>query len=416
MKSSRGRLGQYSLLHSVESLSPYLVETELFTEAAFYVCIEKYKAFVIQPVFGPGEVRIFSENSKFRIVSKTNTIICVDREEVYQHLVRNEIKQKYAVIKPIKMNCRYAQGNCHYFVTVHRRSATCEWRLHAYTEKVKTTNGRGIYKYFRREIAKVCLLAAKQLGAFFPACHTIVIEIVYDMKEGIWIHDTVLHYPRSKWSQCLALTVKSLLEPFIPITALLTEATFSDFLHRYHQVIIKPCYGQEGLGIVQISKTTDHSYEIHAGMKKMTKSTLEETYRFIEEHYLCEKYYVIQQRLPLATINDCPMDCRAIVQKVDSIWRATGKIVKVAGPGFFITNAAQELQSLENAIRNSNMPYIPIDLLEDEIDEICIVAAGLLEENKSGIKIIGFDIGITNWGDIWIIEGNDTPIFPCSIN
>ena len=36
-------------------------------------------------------------------------------------------------------------------------------------------------------------------------------------------------------------------------------------------------------------------------------------------------------------------------------------------------------------------------------------AARQLEKNKTGIKIIGFDIGITDQGDIWIIEGNDTP-------
>ena len=85
-------------------------------------------------------------------------------------------------------------------------------------------------------------------------------------------------------------------------------------------------------------------------------------------------------------------------------------------------------RSLRSQVRVSSLPMQPriyyhwrtpfktqtfhilnIDLLEDEIDEICISAARQLEENRSGIKIIGFDIGITDQGDIWIIEGNHTP-------
>ena len=97
------------------------------------------------------------------------------------------------------------------------------------------------------------LLVAKKLGESFPTCNTIVIEIVYDMKEGIWIHDTMLHLSSSKWSQHLVFITKSSLESYVPHTDLFTKVSFNNFLNRYNEVIIKPCYGQEGLGIVQIS-------------------------------------------------------------------------------------------------------------------------------------------------------------------
>ncbi|MFJ7933873.1 YheC/YheD family protein [Sporosarcina sp. NPDC096371] len=409
MKASSGRLSQYLLLSSTESLSKYLVETELFSEASLYEFIKKYKTLVIKPVFGPGEVCVFTEKTKFRVVSKKNALTCTNKEEVYRHLIRHEIKQKFYVIKPIKMNCRYSQGNYQYFVTVHRKSALHEWCVQTYAEQASSKNGRGIYKYFRHEIRNVSMVVAKKLGESFPECNTIVIEIVYDMKNGIWIQDTVLHLSKSKWNQYLTLITKRSLASYVPDTDLFTESTFNHFLHRYKAVIIKPCDGQEGSGIVQISSNNGHSYEIHSGLRKITKATLEETYHFIEESYLSEKYYIIQQRLPLATVDACPIDCRVIVQKMDSTWTSTGKIVKVAGEGFFITNAAQELLSLENAIQNSNMSWVDIDVLEEEIEEICIIAARRLEKNKLGIKIIGFDIGITYRGDIWIIEGNDNP-------
>ncbi|WP_186670339.1 YheC/YheD family protein [Sporosarcina sp. BP05] len=409
MKASSGRLSQYLLLNSEENLSNYLVETELFSEASLYDCLKKYKTIVIKPVFGPGETYIYTENNMFRIVSMMDSITCPDKEAVYQHLVHKEINQKYYVIKPIKMNRRYSQNNCHFFVTVHRKSTLLDWHLIVTTEKNNSIRGRGIYRYFRQKIVNLSLLVAKKLGESFPTCNTIVIEIVYDMKEGIWIHDTMLHLSSSKWSQHLVFITNRPLESYVPHTDLCTKVSFKSFLSRYNEVIIKPCYGQEGIGIVQITSNYDHSYEIHSGIKKFRLATLEETYHFIEENYLYKKDYVIQERLPLATINDCPIDCRVIVQKIDSTWRSTGKIVKVAGEGFFITNAAQDLLPLETAIQNSNMSHININLLEDEIDEICNSAAKQLEENKSGIKIIGFDIGITDLGDIWIIEGNHTP-------
>lgn len=409
MNASSGRLGQYLLLNSVKSVSKYLVETELFSEVSLYDFIRRYKMFVIMPVFGPGEICVFVENDTFRVESKKSSIICADKEEVYQYVVRNEIKQKYYVLKPIKMNCRNAQGNHQYLVTVHRKSASVGWCLVSYSEKINSMNGRGIYKFFRQKISNLSLLVAEKLGESYLECNTIVIEIVYDMNGGIWIQDTILHLSGSKWSQYHAFITQSPLEPFVPDTDLFTKDTFHNFLHRYNEVIIKPCYGQEGSGIVQISSNKDRSYEIHSGIKKFTKATLKETYHFIEENYLAEKYYIIQQRIPLATINDCPIDCRVIVQKVDLTWRPTGKVVKVAGEGFIITNAAQELLSLEHAIRESNMAHVNIELLEYEIEEICKSAARKLEENRTGIKIIGFDIGITDQGEIWIIEGNHVP-------
>ena len=63
-------------------------------------------------------------------------MMCTDKKEVYQYLLHNEIQQKYYVLKPIKMNGSYSQGNCHYLVTVHRKSASHEWYLQSYTEKI----------------------------------------------------------------------------------------------------------------------------------------------------------------------------------------------------------------------------------------------------------------------------------------
>ena len=223
-------------------------------------------------------------------------------------------------------------------------------------------------------------------------CNTIVIEILYDLIGGVLIQDTVLHLTTSKWRQYQTLMTKSSLESFVPDTDLLTQETFKYFLDKYKEVIIKPCLGQQGKGVVQISLTNPDSFEIHSGIRKVTKVGLDETYRFIEEHFLSNKYYLVQQKIPLVTIKGCPIDVRVIAQKPDSTWIVTGKIVKVAAKEFIITNAAQKLLLLEDAIRDSTISHLKSEVLETKIDEICISAAKKLEEYNTKITIIGFDI------------------------
>jgi D-alanine-D-alanine ligase-like ATP-grasp enzyme len=89
--------------------------------------------------------------------------------------------------------------------------------------------------------------------------------------------------------------------------------------------------------------------------------------------------------------------------------KVTGKLVKVAGKDFFVTNAAQKLLTLENAWKESAISHINIKTLEKDIDEVCLLAANQLEKGNKKIDIIGFDIGISDQGDIWIIEGNYVP-------
>ncbi|WHY85497.1 YheC/YheD family protein [Neobacillus novalis] len=409
MKASSGRIGQYKILKTVGSLCKHLLETELLSEASLFKFLGKYKTIVIKPVFGPDEIFISHENAKFEIRSGAKITTVMNKEEIYPHLICNEITQNYYIIQPRWINSGFIKSHFQSFITVHRKSASSEWYLKSKAEKYSSVFGRFFYKLFLQKIKKLSIVVAKKLGESFPGCNSIVIDIGYNQKGNIWIQDTALHFPKSKWSQYLILTDKSTLDTYLPDTDLFSQVTFNDFLNRYHKVIIKPCFGKEGLGIVQISSNNHLSYEIHTGRKKFTKSSLEETYQFIEEHYLSKKYYLVQQKINLAMINDCPMDVRVIAQKVDSNWKITGKIVKVAENDFFITNVAQKLLSLEDAIRYLNISNLNNDTLESKIDEICISAAGQLEADMKEINMIGFDIGITDQGNLWIIEGNYNP-------
>ena len=211
MKFSRGRLNQYLLLNSEKSLSKHLVEKELFSEASFYDFIGKHKAFVIKPAFGSSEIYVTIDDHGFKIKSNTNLITFADKQEVYQHLVCNEVKQKYNIIQPVMFNSRI---HFQKLITVHRKSPSDKWRLASKTKKNRTVFGSFFYMFNWRKIKKVSIIAAKKLGDSYPMCNTIVIEILYDLIGGVWIQDTVLHLPTSKWRQYQTLMTKSSLESY----------------------------------------------------------------------------------------------------------------------------------------------------------------------------------------------------------
>ena len=98
MKISRGRLSQYNLLLTEKKLNNYLVETALFSKASLYKFLEKYHEVVVKPTFGIGELIISFENKGYKIRTDKSVLIIIDREEMYQHLIHNELKQKFYII------------------------------------------------------------------------------------------------------------------------------------------------------------------------------------------------------------------------------------------------------------------------------------------------------------------------------
>ena len=395
MKVSRGRLGQYKILKSEEKLAKHLPEMELFSKWTLFDFLERYSTVAIKPAFGPGEICVSSKNNTFQVTTNQNITTVKEKEDLYHHLIRNEMKQNFNIIQP-KLNSPYQ-----YYITLHRSSTLNEWTIKFVTEKFQSDLGK---VYYMRTFQAITIPAAQKIGGFFQNCNTIVIEVIL-LDGEIWIQDVVLHFPISKWSQ-----YQELLGFYqnIPATGLLTEFTLKNYLAIYNEVIIKPCIGQQGLGIVQITKKDSGTYEVHTETIGIRKSNFDETYHYINENFLSRKDYIVQQKLPLASIDGCPIDVRVITQKYNSEWIVTGKLVKVAARNFIITNVAQKLLTFEAAINDLNIPY-PTIQLEQKINNICISAARQLENNIVGIDIIGFDIGFTSQGHIWIIEGNYKP-------
>lgn len=405
MVNGRGRHSKYKLLLEEKKLQNHLVETLLLTRQSLFSLLDQYNTVVIKPSFGPGKIIVSYENYKFKIKTHQKVVSVNNRAEMFDYLIQYELTQKYYVIQPLKFTTPLSQIPYRYFITVHRKNSSSKWRAVSVTNSKDSSLFIKVFQnLFLNKSKRLSVLVAQKMGNCFPSCNTIVVEIIFDYKTGIWIYDSTLHFSISKWDQYQYIR-KSL----VPKTDLLTSVTFKDYLNKYSEAIIKPSFGQNGIGVVQIKRKRSHTYEIHSGIKTTMISNLEEAYKYIEDTYLSKKDYIIQQRVALATIDKCPLDVRVITQKDESTWRVTGKLVKLAGKNFIVTNAAQKLLTLEDAIRDSTILSKSSEPLNTKIEELCLSASKMLDEKNVDMKIIGFDVGITNEGNIWIIEGNYVP-------
>ncbi|MBP1934802.1 YheC/YheD family protein [Ammoniphilus resinae] len=218
---------------------------------------------------------------------------------------------------------------------------------------------------------------------------------------------------KSKWSKYKLMLQDKELVAHLPETELFTESMLWQFLDKYNQVIVKPSRGSRGYGVIQVSSLGDDQYEIHAENTRKTIKGRKETYEYlVARHLRRKKRYIVQQRIPLATINGCPIDLRVMVQrkKGSSEWVVTGKLVKVANRGFIVTNLAKALLPVDQAISMSSIKDYPLDSLVTTMDQISLRASEELVKSFPNQRTIGYDIGIDQNGQVWIIEANFSPM------
>ncbi|MGG0656961.1 YheC/YheD family protein [Rummeliibacillus pycnus] len=404
MKASRGRLNLYKILFADEKLQKHLVEIQLLSKESLIAMLNVYEPIVIKAVYGSEEMNIFHKNNQYHIQTIDKIVTVDDKEELFSAL-KNETTQRYYIIQKSPTTNKQLRQ----FITMQRDTTLSEWCIAKKTKKTRTTFNSFICEIYFHKIRQIAIRAATKLGESFPDCYTIVLDIACDRYGNIWIYDSLLHLLNSKWSQYHVLKRKNLLQKYLPKTDLLTSETFRDYLHHYKAIILKPCIGQNGIGVLQITRKNYSTYEIHAGIRKLKKVSVDEAFEYIKKTYLSKSEYIVQRRIALATINNNPIDLRVVTQKVSGVWKITGKIVKVAGEQFFITNAAQKLLTLDQAIIDAKIRLIHHKNFDTLLNKTCILASTLLEETYGELNIIGFDIGIAKRGNIWIIEGNKVP-------
>ncbi|WHY02038.1 YheC/YheD family protein [Neobacillus sp. DY30] len=216
-----------------------------------------------------------------------------------------------------------------------------------------------------------------------------------------------------KWTKHKLMSKDERLSSYLPDTQYLTKSSLNIMLEKYNQIMVKPCFGFQGRGIIQLSSLSDEVFVLHIERSKTFINVKENIYDYLKENHFPRKRqrYIVQQFIPLATINNNPFDVRVMVQrKKDSLeWVVTGKLAKVAANNFVVTNVAKALLPVEVAIEKSLVNNEKIKDIVAELEEVSLLIAQQLTKSYTNKRVYGIDLGIDTEGKVWIIEANLRP-------
>ncbi|MCH7322325.1 YheC/YheD family protein [Solibacillus sp. MA9] len=398
MHAIRGRIEQYKILMQHEQLQPYLAKIERFSKDALYSMLKLEHQIILKPIVGMDFIIVTKHQGMYQIKTKVRVVDMLE-EGLYEY-IQQIIGARNYIIQSHFHTTLLSKKGYHCLVTVQRRNE--RWYVtHSSKQNLNIIETVACFRH-QVQLQKVAIMAAEQLGPSYTNCESIVIELIFNLAGDIVITDSFLHFSVSKWNQYQSIA------NFMPQTDLLTTSTFSCYLSWYSLVFLKPCNGQQGKGIIKIHKRGMRNYEIQMGRQKWAIAGIEQVYEHVRKIAPIDENYIIQRGIELATIDNRFMDIRVMTQKVANDWYVTGKVVKVAGPHFFVTNAAQSILTLQQALRQSTVLSKFHGQLENQIDTVCKAASHLLDQSAER-NIIGFDIAVTDLGRIWVIEGNYVP-------
>jgi glutathione synthase/RimK-type ligase-like ATP-grasp enzyme len=212
----------------------------------------------------------------------------------------------------------------------------------------------------------------------------------------------------NKYRQYHLIKKSKKLRFYLPETKRLNEKNLMKLINKYRKVILKPCRGRKGNGIIMISLKPKGEFELQHGkvILKGKRSLL----KFLANKIGKRKKYIVQQYIPLATIANIPFDTRVMIQRrrrKKSPWVMTGKAAKVAHPDYVITNVTIKLLKVKKAIELSNINNKSPKKLISKLNKISLQTVKHLSRYTSKrCRAIGLDIGFDHKGNIWIFETN----------
>lgn len=408
--NTRGRWSQYKILATNESIKPYLLKTELFNEPSFYRNLHHQLTF--RPCFGQREIiirRIAENDDQYSVMDRNDqaTTTLNGKTEVLHYLKGVCKTNQFYILQDTDFLYTNYDQVLELLVTV-QQDLHSSWQVTDILKKKGLTDHK-ITELTLTKLYEVAIETALCLVVNAPKCSTVVLEIGLS-REQLWIRDIALHSSKSKWSQYQILSSINELTSYLPNTQLATPHTFFCFIRKYKQVMLKPCLGQWGLGVVQVSWLEGDVFEVHNERTRQTLEGEKEITDYLQTLYLSKESYIVQERIDLATIDESVFDARVMVQREDSDseWEITAKVAKLAAKNFIVTNVAKSILFLEEALVKSSLNICCKKILL-EIDQICMVSALKLGEYYRDVTRIGLDIAIDRRGNIWILETNLVP-------
>jgi len=198
----------------------------------------------------------------------------------------------------------------------------------------------------------------------------------------------------------------------LPETHVMNLDVFWQMLGKYGNVIVKPSGSYGGSGVIQVAQRGKGKYTVRFESVVKHFNSKPALGDFI--HGRAAKGCIVQRRIALARVDGRPFDLRVMVQRknTSSAWIVTGKLAKVAGKGFIVTNIKRshgKVTTVESAIARAKLSAKKADLL-GQIDKLALQTAAHLGQHYRNLRSVGLDLGIDRNGKVWIIEANFLPM------
>jgi hypothetical protein len=220
----------------------------------------------------------------------------------------------------------------------------------------------------------------------------------------------------SKWLKYGFMKKSGRIAAHLPETKLFSRIAFLQMLDKYGQIIVKPVLGSRGARVKMITALGRDVYEFHLENHKTVIRGKDAIYEHVKRHVQeSGRRHLVQRRIKLATVRRRPFDMRVVVQRrtASGRWRVTGKLAKIAGEGYIVTNITRsggEVMRLTEAIRRSSLGGRPAGTLTREVKRVALLSAQRLGKLYRGHRIFGLDMGFDKRGKVWVIEANLRPM------
>lgn len=211
----------------------------------------------------------------------------------------------------------------------------------------------------------------------------------------------------NKWQMHVALSGEDIGPCHLPATQVSQNPRWFDFITRYSRVYVKPVHLWGGHDVSLVLKQADGNYSWKTLERELSNLTSEQL-KLELKRIFASHVYIVQQGAPLALSKGRPFDIRALWQKEPQGWIFAGTLARVGTKDGFISNISTGKGEVCPALTvlNEILPQkkSPSRVLDD-IRECGQKITQLLSQYRDFVEV-GIDFGISNSGELWIIEVN----------
>lgn len=193
------------------------------------------------------------------------------------------------------------------------------------------------------------------------------------------------------------------LQLLLPQTIVITNfEAFATFLHKHKSIYLKPREGNRGNGIYTLTQNKDGSLQLNSPHHHESFPSLL-TYWNRYENQLHSKKYIAQQAIVPKKKNGHRYDYRLLVHYENSLFKLTGKAVRMA-----------QMQEITTHVTKGGKIYpyhkVSTSSVDQQLAEIAQNCGTVLTKHLGFVGEFSIDLGESETGELFIYEVNSKPM------